>query len=97
MTAETYSWITTHNDTEGTMTHTFQNDVRCVVSWRHSTVTIELGERVVDVFPFVGTDYTISRHIAVLARMAEIAAESGIVCPSLRRESKLKTVRHNVL
>jgi hypothetical protein len=97
MNAETYSWGTTHNDYEETMTHAFQHDVRCVVSWKHSTVTILLAERVVDVFPFPSADYTISRHVAVLVRIAEVAAESGAICPNLRRESKLKEIRRHVL
>jgi hypothetical protein len=93
---DSYSWDTSHNQAEQTMTHTIPNEVQCVVSFRHNTLTIIHADRIIDVIPFSETGYTVNTHATVLERIAKIASANYRICSMTRKNHQLKKIRRYV-
>jgi len=90
-----FIWDTMHDQANGTMAHVFANGVNCTISWKHGTCTLELRDKVVDVFPFGEESYRVDDHTRVLVRIAAIAQAK---CPfgGHARRRKLKRIRHEL-
>jgi hypothetical protein len=90
-----YSWSTEHDHVKGVMTHSFDNEIKCVMDWNKRTVTLVNKAETVDVFPVKGTGYTINSHVSLLVHVAAIAREDYICGNLLKtRTRKLKKLRH---
>lgn len=95
MNISVFIWDTSHDQANETMTHIFANDVNCVVSWQNRTLTLEYQNKVIDVFPFDKTSYTIKNHETVLIRIAAIAQTKYLFGKYIRKR-KLKGIRHEL-
>lgn len=96
-TSKFYDWNTEHDQANETMTHTFANGVRCIVSWKKYQISITYKGKTIDVFRFNKGSYTIEDHGAVLLKISQIAHTNYFLGKIFKtRERNLKTIRYEL-
>jgi len=95
MKVEIYKWDTIHNQGEKTMTHIFDNKIKCVVDWAEQTLSIVYREEIIDIFLF--GDYTIKAHEELMIEISKIAQKRYIIdFKNARRKKLLRNIRNNM-